>query len=229
VNAERNRLLARDYPFVASMERTIGDAPTPLGNRTERAKPIRIDTVSIAAEHDWHYEPGNLFQRAEGEASQRLASEKMIVPQLADFGEDAFINSHCFRYAGIVTDDGRRRARVEFEPNKSVREPDVGGSMYLDPMSYEITHTTLRVERPRGSDTWETRIDTWFRALLPALPIVDHVCSRTTIRTVTSRGERIGPRAAVESQRLLNIEFERLAPAPMPPISPLARECPTEP
>jgi hypothetical protein len=218
-NAERNAILAREFPFVASMERTIGDeqASPALVGRSTRVNVVRVDTATVAGEHEWRYAPGNLIRpNADAVGGSR---EKMIVPQLSDFADDVFIDAHCFRYAGLVAVDGQRRIRVDFEPIKTIREPDLRGSMYLDTASYQIVRTSLLMERPAASDTWHIRVDTWFREILPALPVVDRVCMRTIASSTTARGERqdVGG-AAVEAQRLINFEFERGGPADLPRV-----------
>jgi len=46
-----------------------------------------------------------------------------------------------------------------------------------------------------------------FREVLPALPVVDRICTRTTSHYVARSG---GPRgAAIEKQRLIDLKFER--------------------
>ena len=72
----------------------------------------------------------------------------MIVPQLVDFADEVFTDNHCFRYAGVSTVDGVRRIQVDFEPIKTLREPDVRGSMYLDTASYQLVRTDFVMERP---------------------------------------------------------------------------------
>jgi hypothetical protein len=103
--------------------------------------------VQFAAEHEWRYEPGKLVVRTEPDEGPE-ASEKMIVPQLVDFADDVFTDNHCFKYAGVSKVDGVRRIQVDFEPIKTLREPDVRGSMFLDTVSYQLVRSDFLMERP---------------------------------------------------------------------------------
>ena len=210
-NAERNKLLAHESPFVSRMERAIGapERMVSLGGN-QRTRITRVDTVQVSAEHDWRYEPGKLVMRTEADEAAE-APEKMIVPQLVDFADDVFTDNHCFKYAGVSKVDGVRRIQVDFEPVKTLREPDVRGSMFLDTASYQLVRSDFVMERPSylhpTEETWEIRVSTWFREVLPALPVVDRICTRTTSHYVARSG---GPRgAAIEKQRLIDLKFER--------------------
>jgi hypothetical protein len=223
-NAERNKLLAHESPFVSRMERAIGatEGLVSLGGN-QRIRFTRVDTVPVSAEHDWRYEPGKLVVRTEADQASE-APEKMIVPQLVDFADDVFTDNHCFKYAGISKIDGIRRIQVDFEPIKTLREPDVRGSMFLDTASYQLVRSDFVMDRPSSlhptEETWTIRATTWFREILPALPVVDRICTRTTAQYTTRSG---GPRgAAIETQRLIDLRFERESDTPpgFPPVKP---------
>lgn len=208
-NADRNKLLAHESPFVTYMERTIGDADVSRSaGGSQRVNVLRVDTVPVPGEHEWRYEPGKLV--APTAADESVAREKMIVPQLVDFADDAFMDNHCFRYAGLSNIDGARRIQLDFEPIKGMRTPDVRGSMYLDTASYALTRTTLLADVPSPmhptEETLEVTVDTWFREILPALPIIERICTRTVVRSNT-RSTRPS-RAALEIQRLVDFRFE---------------------
>ena len=213
-NAERNKLLAHESPFVSRMERSIGapERMVSLGGN-ERIHITRIDTVPVAAEHEWRYEPGKLVVRTEDDEAAE-APEKMIVPQLIDFADEVFTDNHCFKYAGVSKVDGVRRIQIDFEPIKTLREPDVRGSMFLDTASYQLIRSDFVMERPSylhpTEEMWVIRVSTWFREVLPTLPVVDRICTRTTSQYVARSG---GPRgAAIESQRLIDLRFEHESP-----------------
>ncbi|HEV8215426.1 MAG TPA: carboxypeptidase regulatory-like domain-containing protein [Gemmatimonadaceae bacterium] len=225
-NAERNKLLAHESPFVIRMERSIGalERMVSLGGN-ERIRITRVDTVPVAAEHEWRYEPGKLVVRTEADEAAE-APEKMIVPQLVDFADEVFTDNHCFKYAGVSKVDGVRRIKVDFEPIKTLREPDVRGSMFLDTASYQLVRSDFVMERPSSlhptEEMWVIRVSTWFREVLPALPVVDRICTRTTSQYVARSG---GPRgAAIETQRLIDLRFEREPPvtAGILPLKPAA-------
>jgi hypothetical protein len=206
MNAERNRLLVREYPFESTLERTFGNAePDPQGvGAHERRRVIAVDTVVLPSEHAWRYAPGNLVQPVT-EDGPVAAREKMVVPQLVDFADEPFVAAHCFRYTGRETVDGQRLIRVDVEPTKAVRDPDVRGSLYLDTLTFQIQRSTLYLERPTARGVLEVRVDTWFREVFSALPVIDRVSMRTTLRGA-SRGGR-APAASTEDHRLLDIRF----------------------
>jgi hypothetical protein len=227
-NAERNKLLAHESPFVSRMERSIGapERMVSLGGN-QRIRITRVDTVRVSAEHDWRYEPGKLVVRTEADEAAD-APEKMIVPQLVDFADEVFTDNHCFKYAGVSKVDGVRRVQIDFQPIKTLREPDVRGSMFLDTASYQLVRSDFVMERPSylrpTEEVWEIRVSTWFREVLPALPVVDRICTRTTTHYTAQSG---GPRgAAIETQRLIDLRFEREPPVaasapslnPAPPV-----------
>jgi len=227
-NAERNKLLAHESPFVSRMERSIGapERMVSLGGN-ERIRITRVDTVPVAAEHEWRYEPGKLVVRTEADEAAE-APEKMIVPQLIDFADEVFTDNHCFKYAGVSKVDGVRRIQVDFEPIKTLREPDVRGSMFLDTASYRLIRSDFVMELPSylhsSEEMWVIRVSTWFREVLPALPVVDRICTRTTSQYVARSG---GPRgAAIESQRLIDLRFDHESPVtagalPVKPAAPV--------
>lgn len=224
MNAERNQLLAHDFPFVSSMERTIGNEQGSGRIRGIDGGAAPVDTILVNGEHDWRYAPGHLIVPIEREPVAG-ARDGMMVPQLIDFADDSFVDNHCFRYVGVTDIDGARRVRVDFEPIKSIREPDLRGSMYLDTASYQLVRTTLLMQRPSpgapANVVWDVRVDTWFREILPALPIIDRICMRTTGRLLTSGADApMRGAAAMEAQRLIDFKFEHGSPDDPPPLVP---------
>jgi hypothetical protein len=226
-NAERNKLLAHESPFTSRMERAIGapERMVSLGGN-ERIRVTRIDTVQVAAEHEWRYEPGKLVVRTEADEIAE-APEKLIVPQLVDFADDVFTDNHCFKYAGVSKVDGVRRIQVDFEPIRTLREPDVRGSMFLDTASYQLVRSDFTMDRPSPlqptEEMWTIRVTTWFREVLPALPVVDRICTRTTSSYIARSGSPRG--AAMDTQRLIDLQFERQSDAPpgLLPVKPAPR------
>ena len=71
-NAERNKLLAHESPFSTRMERAIGapERVVSLGGN-QRIHVTRVDTVQVAAEHEWRYEPGKLVVPTDGRREPR--------------------------------------------------------------------------------------------------------------------------------------------------------------
>lgn len=211
INAERSRLFAEQYPFVMTMQRAIindGMAPAAGASvRRMRTDTLRVDTVDVGGEHAWRYEPGKLIvPNGDGDLGAR---DKLIVPQLSDFADPAFVGAHCYRYAGLRANEGRRMIQVDFEPARGVPEPDVRGTLWLDTATFAIARSTLVLDRPSplaAGDMWEVRVDTWFREMDGGHSVIDHIESRTTI-TATARGNALPGGAAIERQRLLEVRF----------------------
>jgi hypothetical protein len=217
LNGERNRLLAREYPFEWTVERVFADdmREGPTLDRVRRRTVLQTDTLTLPSEHEWKYAPGGIIV-AGGDTSVG-ASQKMYVPQLVDFADSSFVAAHCFRFAGLADVDDRRMIRVDLEPARGIRN-DVRGSLYLDTASYQIRRSTLFVEQisPRkASDLWEHRVDTWFAEIAPSLPVIDRIDQRTILRDAATR-RLLSGQAAVELQRRLTLRF--LARKPGEPL-----------
>jgi hypothetical protein len=212
LNAYRVRLLSTEHPFEMLLQRTIANEGLDPYTTVRRVivDTVTVDTITATVDHGWRYEPGALIRKGEPTGNRRLgAPERMVVPQLIDFAEPAFVASHCFRFAGVVALDGRKMIRVDLEPTKDVRTPDVRGSLYFDTLSYQVQRSTLFVDRPsplQAGDFWLTRVDTWFKEIAPSLPVIERVTQRTTLRTVQKADAWPG-QAATEEQRLLGMRF----------------------
>jgi hypothetical protein len=223
-NAERYSLLADEFPFESRMERTIADdMGRSVGSRSYR-RVRHVDTVTAAAIGTWRYQPGRLVAR---ERDVELGVYgALLVPRLTDFADSVFLAAHCFRYVGVQSRDGRRVARVNFEPIKSLREPDVSGFLLLDPASYQILQSNMRFEVPSPAtpgDIWVVSVDTWFLEALPGIPVVERICQRTTLRDESAGAPG---NAAVEAQQLVDLVFLNARPDAEARAIPPATRCP---
>lgn len=219
LNGERYAMLAERYPFEVTMERVFAEqGRTPIewsGRRRARWADRTVqhqDTVQVAGRSEWRYAPGKLFVPASDsiEGAPRIR-EAMIVPHLADLSDTAFIATHCFRYSGLAeADSGRRVLKVDFRPTRELRERDVRGTMFLDPATYQIRKSTLLTDRPApdapGTHLLLTRVDTWFKEILPGIPVVHRIETTTTIESVAIRA-REQPYAATEDHTMLGFRF----------------------
>jgi hypothetical protein len=99
----------------------------------------------------------------------------MHMPTLATFAEENFAKSHCFYYGGPVEIDGQALVRVDFVPDRRLKEPDVMGSIFLDPSSYQIRRSEIQLSRVpyhlSGVMTGYT-VTTWFSEIIPGVPII---------------------------------------------------------
>ena len=204
-NAERSRLLAREYPFEATIERTIGE------RSGRRESTHHVDTLTRLGgdEREWRYQPGALVRPARDTGFG--ATERMMIPELVDFADETFIGAHCFQFAGVATVDGQRLVRLSFEPSKSINGPDVSGSLYLSPDSYQLRRSTLRLERmsPFTAGLQVVDVESTFRDIVPFVPVLDVLTSTTGTRSFTGMTDS---RVALERQRLLDVRYLRDAP-----------------
>jgi hypothetical protein len=202
-NAERNRLLARSYPFELTIERRI-TKPEPM----LQARFIAIDTIERGSMRDWHYAPGKLLGKRhidEGVFGGNWTT--VILPELADFADQRFLDAHCFDYSGLDEMDGDTLIRIDFVPAPTVRTPDIGGSIFLDRKTFQLRSTlvslmnlTKTLERVIGGQS--IRAD--FREALPGVPVIDRISSM-----VYPRADAKPPadEPATETQRTLSVRF----------------------
>lgn len=202
-NAERNRLLARAYPFELAVERRI-TKPEPI----LAARFVAYDTVLRSSLREWRYAPGRMLGTREIESG--VFGGKWItltMPELADFADPTFLDNHCFDYAGLEPVDGDTLIAVEFRPAPVVRQPDVSGTLFLDPKTYQLRLTLVTLvnltkhleEQISGQVVRAT-----FKEILPGVPVLDVVSSAVFPKT----DPRTPPtEPATERQRTLSVRF----------------------
>jgi hypothetical protein len=208
-NAEQYRLLTRAYPFVYGVERTTGVAYARNIVRRER-----VDTIALRGSDEWRYAPGRVVSQSRFLFVRGAVT--MHIPTLEHFADSVFIANHCFHNGGLETVDGRDLLRVDFVAADRIRDPDVDGSMYLDPATFQIRRTFLRLTRaPRAiPDLEETEATTLFAELLPSVPIVAAISSVNRLKPVRNRINP--PTGTTEDQRLIAVEFIAGRPGDVP-------------
>jgi hypothetical protein len=137
-NARRYDLLMDSFPRRLKMERTLAEL---LFGGARRV--MLTDTIDYR-ENQWTYQPGHIFT-----AGPRTGDLVVRLPILADFADSLFVANHCFTLVGRDTLEGERFVRLDFAPPVAATEADVEGAAYLDPESYLIRYTVVRVTRPR--------------------------------------------------------------------------------
>jgi hypothetical protein len=215
-SAERSDLFAKEYPYDLSMERVIVNTGAGWADSrfsSSKTDTLRRDTIPISGWRDWTYKPGTLIQPATD--SVPGVQGKLMIPQLSDFASPAFVEAHCFRFTGVVSFEGKRRIRIDFEPVRGTPTPDVWGTLYLDEFTFELERTTLNMERPSplspAWDTWDVTVNTTFDSIAPGHFAIRRIVSRTTART--SRPMTPAPSgSSVETQERVAIRFVDRAP-----------------
>lgn len=200
-NAERNRLLARSYPFEMEIERKITRPEVSL-----LARFVAFDTVIHASERNWRYSPGHMLgTRVYGPGVFEGKWTTVTIPELADFADAAFLDNHCFDYAGLDVVAGDTLLRIDFEPAPSVRTTDIAGSLFLDQKTYQLRWTVTAVTNPTKEMQKQTafqEIRVGFREILPGVPIADVVTS-----TVFPNDGKGPSEPSTETHRTLKVRF----------------------
>jgi len=203
-NAERNRLLERSYPFELFIERTIS-RPEPM----LEARFIAIDTIERGSARSWAYEPGKLLGRRQIDEGVFSGTWTTItMPELADFADERFLNSHCFDYSGVDELDGDSLLRIDFVPAPTVHTPDIGGTLYLDRKTFQLRATivslvNLTKDLRRRIGGQSIRAD--FREVVPGVPVLDRISSMVYPRD-DIKG-KIPDEPSTEEQRTLRVKF----------------------
>jgi len=202
-NAEQYRLLTDTYPFIYATERTLSNT---LVNGEERTE--RIDTM-IVTSNRWEYKPGAIVARP---ARGRIGPTTMNIPTLVNFAEKSFLENHCFYNGGLETVDGTEMLRVDFNPASKIKDPDVDGSMYLDPVSFQIRRSVLHLSKipPGLRGLTETEALTLFGELFPSVPVIAEIKSVNRFQANTSKPT--SEATANERQRLISVQFTKGKP-----------------
>ncbi len=198
-NAERERLLVSSYPFVYRIAKWFDSSDPSALPRWGGA-----DTVAYRSDERPHYSPGNLIR--EDPTVKPPNNRIMTVPGLEDLGDPEFLRSHCFIYAGSVTDSGVVIHRIDFRPNKSLHAPDVEGSAFLDGDSFVIRRATFRITRPYQlrPPVTDLQVTTIYREILPGVTVIGDVRSEQSVRPQFSSMRTV---RLTERQRLLDVRF----------------------
>lgn len=139
-NAEREKLLRNDYPFLYDLERR-----TEVASRSGTMS-VKTDTVRFVSTVNGTYRPGQLVRLVDSTAPNGL--REMRIPELIDLADPAFLANHCFRYAGIERVDSAPAYRIDFKPSSDLNGPDVEGSAFIDSSSYMIRESIFRLTKP---------------------------------------------------------------------------------
>jgi hypothetical protein len=199
-NADQYRVLTQTYPFQYAARRTTSHV---LMNGESRID--GVDTVVVDSRASWRYKPGEVLSFGPGPPGYRPLF--LQIPTLVHFADQTFIDNHCFANAGSETVDGADLLRIDFTAASRIRDPDVDGSMYLDPNTFQIRRSVIRLSHiPRGvPGLQETEATTWFTDALSSISMIAAISSVN--RMNTARARPTATAAAYEEQRLIRIEF----------------------
>jgi hypothetical protein len=139
-NADREKLLRTEYPFVYEIERK--NSYQGIGGTTVQS----VDTVKYLSKVIEGYAPGHLVRLVDSTAPN--SAREMRIPTLTDLADPLFIGSHCFKVPGMETVDGARAYRIDFQPSGDIKATDVEGTAFIDSTSYLIRKAIFRLTKP---------------------------------------------------------------------------------
>jgi hypothetical protein len=173
-NADQFQLLSRAYPYIYSVERTFSTSHVDGSIRMDN-----VDTAAFTSADTWSYHPGTVVQREGGLHLLGFGTLMMHIPTLANFADWAFVDNHCFYYSGIETVNGVDLLRIDFIAASHISDPDVDGSMYLDPHNFQIRRSVVRLSRiPRDiAGLRETEAVTYFGEVVTSVPVIAGIMS----------------------------------------------------
>jgi hypothetical protein len=205
-NAEQYRLLTEAYPFNYGMTRTLSHT---LVNGTSR--PDGVDTVFVGGADQWTYKPGGVLSRSSPSRAGR-AVLTLNIPTIVHFADHVFLDNHCFHNAGLEAVGKAELLRVDFVAAARIREPDVNGSIYLDPTTFQVKRSVLHLSRlPRGvSGLLETEATTDFAEAFPSIPVIVGISSVNRLEADPKRP--LATATTNEEQRLIRVEFTKGLP-----------------
>ena len=136
----------------------------------------------------------------------------VTMPELADFADERFLLNHCFDYGGMELVDGDSLLRIDFTPTPVVHTPDVAGTIFLDPKSYQLRITDLALvnltRQLRGQMSGQS-IRAHFQEVIPGVPVLNAVSSVVYPKDDRSAAPQ---EPSTEHHRILRVRFLRGKP-----------------
>ena len=198
-NAQREQLLRRTYPF----EYKLAQSHETYDPVTKTSAMV-FDTATFRSDDSWRYRKG----RVVSDDRNRIFGDVrlMRLPTLSDLADRTFLSAHCFKYTGVVDDNGKPAHRIEFLPDSALLKPDVEGSIFLDSATYMIRRAQFRLTR--GGSVKPAilgmEVTTTYKEILPNVPLFDEIKSVQPLQSPMKGGL---PREFRERQKLITYRF----------------------
>ena len=203
-NAEREQLLRRWYPF----EYKLAQSHDTYDMDSKQHK-MQYDTAIFRSDDSWRYKRGKVVTNDRSKLFGEI--RLMRLPTLTDLADRAFLSNHCFKYSGVVDQDGKRAHRIDFLPDSLLIAPDVEGSIFMDSATYKIIRAEFRLTR--GGTVKPAilgmEVTTLYREILPNVALFDEIQSKQPLGVLTPGGGRI---ESHETQKLLSFRFLIISP-----------------
>lgn len=202
MNGEQYRLLSEKYPFVYSQELIVSSELMDGETRIDG-----IDTIVVASKPPWRYRPGRILTRP---TRRQRGALFFNIPTLLDFADSLFLDNHCFTDGGLDHVDGMALIRIDLYASAEIKTPDVNGSIFLDPETFQIRRSVLRLSRnPKVKGLIDLEVTTVFQEALPSIPIVSQVLG---VQRFDPSDKKRGFVAGYEHHRLVGFRFVRTRP-----------------
>jgi hypothetical protein len=210
-NADQYRLLTETYPFNVAIERTMATAHAD-GQLTLEV----TDTLAVRSTDQWKYKPGDVVAVEKSKLDFLRSSLVLNLPTLTAFADPVFLANHCFHNGGLESVDGHDFYRIDFVAASKLRDPDVDGSMYLDPLNFQIRRAFLHLSKiPRSvQGLADVEVTTVFGEIFPSVPLIAAVSSVNEF--VNNSDKPDAPTRAIEEQRLIAVNFLKSRPGDEP-------------
>ncbi len=172
-NAATYRTLVQRFPFVYAQVRALGVLED--GTMAVRT----VDTLAVPAQPTVRYEPGRVVQNTRGKVMRETF---MAIPSIIDLVDPAFVNNHCFTYAGASTQGNETWFRLDVRASERLRTPDVHGAFFLDSATAQLRRMELELSRPDRLPSALRSVrsviaHSTFVEIAPGLSILQSVCA----------------------------------------------------
>lgn len=200
-NADRAIALGQQYPFFYRMERRISERRVNVNEH-----PLTRDTIALDGTARWLYHPGSMITPVNDHG--RMATQ-LNIPGLMQLADSNFHAAHCFSYGGLRKVSGRKYIRIDFEPDVRLATPDIEGSVFLDPDTYQVRQIVMSLTQPDlvAAQITALTVTSTFRELVPSIVILDTAEGVTTLEPQTG-----GPVVRTERQKNVDVLFSRGVP-----------------
>jgi hypothetical protein len=174
-----------------------------------------IDTLGLSSNAQWQYEEGSMVKHV-AVIGSNTGNWVFRIPSLEHFADPRFLANHCFYVAGLEDADGPRLLRIDFRAAARLTQPDVDGSIYLDPTTYQIRRSVLTLSRrpPEVLGLESMTVTTLFTEILPSISVIGSVSSLSFYDPNVPLGSELVART--EEQVLLRVQFLRGKPGERP-------------
>jgi len=168
-NVEQNRAIARRYPVTLIYLRRRWQETDMLSVVQEKTDSV-IHRPTDAPGRP--YTPGEVITGKVDSLGHESLS--IALPGIGVVSAPAFLDHHCFRYAGVDSLLGHKMYRIDFVPTADVQGPDVDGTIYLDTQSFMLRRVRIHlVNLPKEVPFRDLEATATFRDIAPFFTVND--------------------------------------------------------